>query len=307
MITKDHHFELLPSVSATDGATFGIGLDVSLDENGFVPGSTDWGVQDTENSQSGVTAFGRDRLLGPVWNWQLHVNRTSEAEALATLRSFRTAWHWLDGRSTPGKVTALRFQLDGKKRRIYGRPRRFEAPPDNRILSGYVPVSVDFKCVDGFIYDDTMTEVVLQLGQNLEDEGVDSGGGFVFPATFPVNTLPVTNRQSQLVVGGDAPAYPILRFTANSGPLINPGFVSTDWRIDLEYTIPSGSYVEIDTRPWAMTVLLNGSASVAGRVGKRQRMSKMRFKPGRFEGKMVGSSTGVATCSVKWAPTYNSY
>jgi len=33
----------------------------------------------------------------------------------------------------------------------------------------------------------------------------------------------------------------------------------------------------------------------------------MRFEPGRFEAKFVGSSSGVATCSVKWANTHNSY
>jgi len=307
VITQDHQFELLPSVGATTGAAFGIGLPISLDHDGFAPGSTDWAVQDSENPQNGTTAFGRDKLLGPVWNWQLHVNRDDETQALSSLRSFRTAWHWLDGRSTPGKVTALRFRLDGKLRRIYGRPRRFEAPPDNRILGGYVPVSVDFKCVDGFVYDDTMTEVTMQLGQDIEDEGVDSGGGFVFPATFPSNLLPPTRRQSQLVVGGDAPAYPIIRFTANSSPLVNPGFVTAGWRIDLTHTLQTGQYIEIDTRPWAMTALLNGSSGVAGKIGRRQRMDKMRFMPGRFEGKFVGTSTGVATCSVKWASTYNSY
>lgn len=307
MIDQDHHFELLPDVTATDGAAFGIGLGIALDAEGFAPGSTDWATQDSENSQNGTTAFGRDRLLGPVWNWQLHANGETEAEALAHTRAFRAAWHWLRGRDTPGAVTALRFQLEGEQRRIYGRPRRFEAPPDNKILGGYIPISVDFKCVDGFIYDDVMQSVAMQLGEDLEDEGIDTGGGFVFPLTFPVVTLPPTRRQTQVEVGGDAPAYPIIRFFAQVGALANPGFITDDWRIDLDYTIPVGQYVEIDTRPWAMTVLLNGNTSIAGHIGRRQRMSKMRLEPGRFEGRFVGSSSGVATCSIQWARTFNSY
>lgn len=306
MITEDFHFELLPTIDATDGAPFGIGLEVGLDDTGFAPGSTDWAVQDGTNSQNGVTSFGRDRLTGPSWSWQLHVNRSNTEEALATLRAFRTAWHWLHGRDTPGMVTALRFQLEGEQRRIYGRPRRFEAPPDNKILGGYVPVSVDFKCADGFVYDDVMKSVTVQLGQALEDENVDDGGGFVFPVTFPTVTLPPTRQQTQVNIGGDAPAYPIIRF---DGPVVNPGFITNGWALTLDYTIPAGQFVEIDTRPWRMTALLNNhpDASVAGFLGRRQRMSQIRFQPGRFEGKFIGFSSGVATCTIRWASTYNSY
>jgi len=304
VINKDFHFELLPEVDATDGAAFGIGLHMGLDENGFAPGSTDWAVQDSENSQNGSTAFGRDRLLGPVWSWQLHVNRSSTAEALETLRAFKKAWTAMHIRDVPGKVIPLRFQLEGEQRRIYGRPRRFEAPPDNRILGGYVPVSIDFKCTDGFVYSDTMESVTLRLGQGIEDEGADSGGGFVFPVTWPVTPMPPTRQQSVVLIEGDEPAYPIIRF---DGPVFNPGFIYEDWRLDFDYNLPAGQYIEVDTRPWVNTILLNGNASIAGKIGARQRLSKMRLTPGRFNARFVGSSDGSATCTVRWASTHNSY
>lgn len=305
MIDRDKNFELLPTVDAADGAVFGIGQHVSLDENGFAPGSTDWAVQDSENSQDGTTAFGRERLLGPSWTWQLHVNRDDEEGALETLRSFRTAWHWLHGRDTPGMVTALRYQLNGERRRIYGRPRRFEAPPDNKILSGYVPVSVDFKCVDGFTYDDEDKAVTLLLGQDLEDEGVDSGGGFIFPVIFPAVLHPPTRKTEFLSVGGDAPAEPVIRFW---GPVQDPGLVTDEWTLRLhDLYIPEGQYVEIDLRPWARTVLLNGTTSVAGRLGRRQRLNKIRFAPGRFEARYIGWSPSMSTCEVRWAAKWNSW
>lgn len=305
MIDRDFNFELLPDVDADNGAVFGIHQNVSLDENGFVPGSTDWAAQDSENSQDGTTAFGRDRLLGPTWSWQLHVNRAAPDEALESLRSFRSAWHWLHGRDTPGKVTALRYQLNGQQRRIYGRPRRFEAPPDNRILGGYVPVSVDFKCVDGFTYDDTEKQVSLLLGMDLEDEGVDTGGGFIFPVIFPAVTLPPTRKIEQLEVGGEVPTEPVIRFW---GPVQDPGLVTDEWTLRLhDLWIPEGQYVDIDLRPWARTVLLNGTASVAGRLGRRQRLNKVRFHPGRFEAKYVGWSPSMSTCDIRWAPKWNSY
>lgn len=304
MILKDYNFELLPSEDATDGFVFGIGAEVSLDEDGFAPGSTDWAVQDSEDETRGTTLFGRDRLLGATWNWQLHVNRGDATQARDTLGRFRTAWHALHIRDTPGLVLPLRYKMEGgEARRIYGRPRRFEAPPSNLILSGYVPVSVDFKCVDGFTYADTMTEVTMALGQDLVDPTQDTGGGFVFPAILPVVTLPPTQQRQQVVVDGDAPAYPIVRF---DGPVVNPALVTDEWTLSLDYTIPAGQYVEIDLRPWVQTVLLNGSTSIAGRLGRRQRLSKIAFAPGRFEAKYTGFSSSSSTCSVKWAATYNS-
>lgn len=303
MIDKDYHFEILPNEGTGDGVPFGIGLDVSLDAEGFAPGSTDWAVQDAEDPSSGVTMFGRDRLLGPVWNWQLHVNRTDADEAIETLGVFKTAWRALHIRNTPGAVVALRYRVGGRTRRIYGRPRRFEAPPTNQILSGYVPVSVDFKCVDDFTYEDQETTVTLSLGEDLEDPTQDTGGGFIFPVTFPVATLPPTRERIQVSVGGDAPTYPIVRF---NGPVVDPRLVTDDWTLSLGYTIPAGQYVEIDTRPWRQTVMLNGATSVAGRLGRRQRLSKVYFNPGRFEAKYVGFSSSSSTCVVRWAAAHNS-
>jgi hypothetical protein len=304
MLTKNFNFELLPSVSATDGALFGIGQDVSLDDGGFTPGSTDWATQDSESSQTGVTNFGRERLLGPTWAWSLHVNRTSTAEALATLRSFRAAWHALHIRDTPGLVIPLRYQLEGVRRRIYGRPRRFDAPPENRILGGYIPITCDFKCVDGFTYDDEMSSATMLIGGEFEEgSDVDSGGGFVFPVTFPQDTLVPTQRQTQLLVQGDAPTYPIVTF---NGPVANPELVTDDWRLSLNLTLADGDQVVIDTRPWKTTAILNGTASVGGLLGRRTRMDKLALPLGRFEARFNGTSSGSATCTVQWASTWNS-
>lgn len=302
MIDREYNFELLPSAIATDGELFGIGQNVSLDDGGFAPGSTDWAVQDSESSQSGTTNFGRDRLLGPTWSWQLHVNRTNASEARASLGAFRKAWHALHIRDTPGAVLPLRYQLEAEDgvRRIYGRPRRFEAPPDNRILSGYVPVSVDFKCVDAFSYSDVMDAVTVSLG---EEEEFDTIGGFIFPLTFPYNTLPTYSRTDQVIVGGDAPAHPIIRF---NGPISNPTLETDDWTVKLTLELNADQYVEVDTRPWANTVLRNGNASVAGSLGRKTRMHNIVFQPGTTEIRYSGFSTTSSTCEIRWASTWNS-
>lgn len=303
MIDRDHTFEILPSETATDGIPFGIGHDVSVDAEGFTPGSTDWAVQDAEDSTTGVTLFGRDRLVGPTWNWQAHVNRQDVVQAVATLEVFKSAWQALHIRETPGAMLPIRYQIAGRQRRIYGRPRRFEAPPSNLILSGYIPVSMDFKCVDGFTYDDVMDEVVIGINSSMNDPGVDSGGGWIFPVTFPYVPLPPVRQDRQIVVGGTTAARPIVRF---DGPVVNPTLTTNGWTLTVEYNLPAGQYIEVDTRPWRQTVLLNGTTSLAGLVGRRTRMSRLRLDPGRLTARYAGFSSSTSTCRIRWANTWQS-
>ena len=298
---REHQFELLPSVDATEGFVFGIGAEVSLDENGFAPGADEWTGQDNQGTQ-GQTLFGRDVLTGPSWGWDLHVNRSDVDGALDTLGRFKTAWRAMHIRNTPGAQVALRYRIAGRTRRIYGRPRRFDAPPNNQILSGFVPVGVDFKAVDAYTYDDEISTATLTLGGGGSDP--NSSGGLEFPVTFPLVSEPGEGNTSQVLVGGDAETHPIVRF---NGPVSNPSLTADDWTLGLTMDIPDGQYVEVDTRVWANTVMLNGNASVAGKLGRRDRLDKVVLRPGRPSFVFRGySSNGTATCQVSWANAHNS-
>lgn len=298
-ILKDHQFELLPSLSAADGQLFGIGSDVSLNDEGFHPPDDDWTVEDDANPRRGGTAFGRDVLNGPTWGWDLHVNRDDEAGALETLAAFKTAWRALTIRSTPGAVLPIRYQLDGRVRRIFGRPRRYSGQPDNRILTGYVPITVDFACSDSYTYDDQETSLSLT-------PLIGSKGGFVFPTVFPTTTLPVASVSDQAVVGGDAPTYPVVTF---NGPVTTPSLQTDAWTLQLNRSIAAGDSVVVDLRPWAMTALLNGTSSVAGDLlrGRGQYLSDMKLEPGRTDIIFrAAASSGAGTCTVRWRSAWNS-
>ncbi len=299
-VLDEMQFELLPSEDAESGEPFGIGLPVSVDDGGFVPGATEWAIQDTESPTRGTTSYGRDRLLGPTWAWQLHVNESDIPSARATLSKFAAAWRAMHIRETPGAVIPLRYWLGGQARRIYGRPRRLDAPPDNLILGGFIPISVDFRAVDGFIYDDEPGVLTLGLSQG------GSEGGFLFPTVFPTTTDPVGLTVAQAVVGGDAPTYPVVRF---NGPVTNPQLISDAWTISLiGVNIPTGQYVDVDTRPWKLTAMLNGTSSVAGSLARRTRMVDMKLWPGRAELIYRGtSSSGSSTCEVRWNSAYHSF
>jgi hypothetical protein len=294
---NEMQFEILPTAEADEGIPFGIGLDVSVDSDGFKPGGPSWYAEDSENPMNGSTSFGRDHLVGPSWQWALHVNRDAVETAVESLEDLSAAWQAPMIRDEPGAVLAIRYQLAGRTRRIFGRPRRFEYSPSNLILGGFVPIDADFKCVDARTYDDIEQTARLDLH-------TESAGGLVLPVTLPFNTLPPGNQDGQIHVDGNAETYPIIRF---EGPVVKPGLECNEWAVSLDMTLADGEYVEIDCRPWAQTVLFNGSTSVAGALGRRQWLSRMKFNPGNRDLKFTGFASSVATaCEVRWRPAWTS-
>jgi hypothetical protein len=302
---SDYQFEVLPSEGASDGVVFGIGSASGIDmvDGGFIPGDDDWTNDDNEDSIHGGMRFGRDRLKGPVHGFDLFTNLTDESSALAALSSFKTAWRTLSIRQSPSDVIPVRYRLNGRERRFYGRPRRFSAPPSNLAQGGYIPITTDFQAADAFFYDDAEQGVSLTL-----NNVGDYTGGFIFPAVFPLVPLPLGTDLVQAVVGGEAPAYPVIRI---NGPVTNPRVETDDWSVELTISLGALDYVEIDTRPWKRTVLKNGNQNAAGSLSANRRLylSDVVLQPGSqpqlsFWG---NSASGAPTCTVSWRNTYNSY
>lgn len=298
---KDHQFEILPDTDAQDGLVFGIGARISVDgEGGFDPGETEWTTQDQQNTRRGVRGFGRD-VRGPkTWLWQSHINEEDVETAVATLEDFASAWSPLDLALEPGKQTALRYRLAGRDRRVFGRPRRFAAPPSNRILNGYVPVTHDFALVDSHTYDDIESMVRIPYATGA------TGGGWSFPTTFPIVTQPSDGTgDEQLSVGGTARAYPVIRFL---GPWTNPVIVADNWNLRWKGAIPANTWVEIDTRPWALTVLNQDGASRVGGLDRRTWLEDIWFAPkSKPQIHLSGSAaSGDAACEIRWRNTWNS-
>jgi hypothetical protein len=94
------------------------------------------------------------------------------------------------------------------------------------------------------------------------------------------------------------------------GPITNPSVTITGlWTLALAATIAAGDVVTIDTRPWARTVLRNGSAtaSLAGSLTRTSaRLSGASIPPGTYECVLRGTDgTGTASASVTWRETYS--
>lgn len=291
----DHQFELLGE-DDDEGVAFGIGLGVSCDASGFDPGSNDWLIQDQDDPFSGATRMGRDVRTGSTFTWSLHVNTTAEDEALDALDALADAWA-PEGLGS-AEVMVLRYRVAGRSRRVYGRPRRFAYTPDNRILGGMIPVTADFKRVDPLFYDDSPESITLGLAYA-------SAGGFIFPVTFPVMTLPGGFHPGEAYVSGRRRTWPIIRL---DGPLTAPQVQTADWTLDMpNLTLNEGHYVEIDTRPWKRTIMLDGTSSIPGAVSVKTRLRDLSLAPGHQSFGFRGiSGTGTGSATISWYPAYPS-
>lgn len=296
---NDHQFEIIPSAEGNNGYVFGIGAEISVSGDGFDPGENEWVTQDVQNSRRGIKAFGRDVLSAKTWVWSSHTDRASVKEAVATLDDFSAAWMPDALVRNPGALASIRYRLAGRERRVFGRPRRYAAPPTNLILTGYVPITHDFECVDSYTYDDQQSSVVVPFNSDA------SGGGFVLPAAMPILTMASGNVTSQIYIGGNARCYPVIRF---NGPWTNPQFITEDWTLRWSGSIADGNWVEIDTRPWALTIKNNFGASVPEGLDRRTWLEDCWFAPNAQPQFTLGGVApgGGASANIRWRGTWTS-
>lgn len=294
-VLEDHQFEILETEDSSAGVPFGIGHPIHCAADGFDPGTSDWITQDTDNPYTGATMLGRDVRKGSTFTWSLFVNADSEETGAAALGQLANAWVGAD--KLPGVVSVLRYAMAGRTRRVYGRARRWAQTLDNRILSGMIPITCDFQRVTPLFFGDGLESDTLDLV-------AESTGGIVYPVVYPITSLPSGSNEGEVFVGGSAKTYPVIRF---NGPVTNPELITSAWTLKLNTTILEDDWIEIDTRPWVMTVRRKSGASVAGLVDPRLSLSKIMLTPGNQSFAFRGSSvTMTATCVINRHAAYAS-
>jgi hypothetical protein len=289
MPSRDYNFSL-------DGLDFGIGQAITVEE--FDPGSFDLRTQDADNPVGDGKLFGRDWFGPPTWTFGLSVDASDDASALATLSSLAKVWRGDGVRGTPGSVLPLTYQLAGRQRRVYGRPRKWAAPPTNRMLQGYIPVTCDFALADTGIYDETQFSQIVSIVPA-------TPGGFVTPLVAPISTLTGGQRSGFVTVTGDLPTWPTIQIR---GPIVNPWVgVQGGWRLDFTTNVGANELIQVDPRPWVMSVTRTGGGSAAGTMSPKTRLSDIQIPTGTTEILFGGTdSTGTARCTVYWRPAWAS-
>jgi hypothetical protein len=283
-IVRDYNFSL-------GGVEFGIREPITVES--FDPGAASWRTQDATNPLGDGTIFGMDYIDPPVWAFELSTYDTIEAgPALAAIAPLAQKWRGVGLTDTLGRVTPLTYRLAGRQRRVYGRPRRWQAAMDNRLLTGYVAVNADFQCADHLHYDE------LELSTNV-DMVPAYRGGVVTPLITPMTTVAGGHRDGFVTVGGDTPTRDItIRI---NGPITNPWVDTGGFRLQLNLSLLSGQYVVIRPQPWEMTIMRNGVGSVAGALSKGARLSDIALHPGTTEITFGGiDPTASSSCTISW-------
>ncbi len=279
---------------------FGVGHPIVVKT--FDPSGFEVRNQDAPAPVGDSMLFGVDRHTPPVWSWVMYpgpATRTAAA-ALALVDSLQAVWEADDTRSEAGAVVALRYAVGGRTRRVYGRPRRFAAPPD-LIHLGRMAIIADFQLAETVSYDD----LEESSGTLRMEAATITGTGFTFPIKFPLlsATIPPP-RAGQAVIRGTAPTWVTAQIT---GPVLNPWVQIGTRRYALTGAVSAGETLSLSGRSWDAGIRSSSGAYKPQMLDPRSRLSQLRFPPGIYTITFGGQDhTGTARASIRWRNAYRS-
>lgn len=273
------------------GVEFGGQFGKIIVEN-FDPGPFEIRGRDTERPQRDGDIPGRDQLGSANWAFDLATNRRTLTEALQTAGALEAAWKNPEVRLRPNRKAPLSYNIDGRWRRVYGRPDRFAGmKADVRAKRGVGIMTADFRVMDPTFYDEDEKTVTLDIVPA-------SSGGLTAPLTAPLTATGYGEPRAGFVYNaGDAPTPLKVTFT---GPVTDPWVRSTDgWEISLFGSIAYDQTITVDALEG--TVLRQDGAPMAGWLTRASRLSRAMLPPGQSELSFGGMDlTGTATAILSW-------
>lgn len=296
------------------GVTFGEGTRLVVENM-----TTDMGEvrnEDAENPYGDGALPGRDRLGVGSWEWEIATDADdfehgpgsprgpsglSGAQgivnALDLWESLHAAWRLPVREQEPEKLYPLTYVALGRKRRVYGRPRRADIPNGPSVLAqqGQARGALQFTLHDPYTYGDDPRQ--HQLSRIAPAPGV--GTRLPVRTPFQLGTMGGV-RPGVLNVGGTAPTPFIATF---HGPVINPFLIGPDWEIHLEGRILAGQSVSVDTRERRV---FRGMTNVRGALRRGSTLDG-RLQPGLTEVTYGGTDeTNTSKVILTWHPAYYS-
>ncbi|MFZ3475361.1 phage distal tail protein [Streptomyces sp. 4.24] len=292
-VLKDHQHEL-------GGIVIGTGTPVPIAAIEGL-GRPDVRTGDVEPPHGDGIWLGADYYAGRTVRIDAAIKTPGDqAAALDLLGALQRAHDDPKLRLTGGATTDLRLKFPGRPVRVLqGRLRKLE-PDLTTLVHGWVPLDIEFLAADPLFYGEDTQQTVLPLG-------MISDGGFVAPVVAPivVNPGPDANRRpGWITVDGATPAWPVLRVT---GPCSNPSIthIQTGRVLQLNATIDSGDWIEIDTRPTWRSVLRRNGGNAAPLLSARSRIDTFVLPTGRSELRWQAMDpTNTAQLTVSWRPAW---
>ena len=212
-------------------------------------------TSDLENPIYDDTYAGVDFYRGPTWTFEFIIEGSSEIDVLDNLDRVKAVWRDPKYKQA-GVTTELAFTVAGRRRIVYGRPRRFAENDQRTSQQGYISVLAEFQLMDPLQYNgapndgwdltrlDSVPPDTRGLEEYLTEDGLttDLGSGV---------------RDGQLgVVAGTAPTP--FRATIY-GPISQPGITINGKKYAFDINLSASQRLVIDSRTGE--VLLNNSKS----------------------------------------------
>lgn len=239
--------------------------------------------------------FGRDYERSRDITFDLQVLTTGSASD--ALDSLYASWRDSSIRKTPGRTVVLKWQRDGRIRRVYGRPRGLKATTGS-VKRGWVPCTALFTARDPYFYADTEEQTTIPLVP-------PSATGLLVPAQAPFRLVGESSGQGTVTVDGHEPAPLRLRIY---GPITDPTVtVVSEWEVTLRGSIASDDWVEVDALEH--TIVSKFNVNWAGNITARSRhLEDIALEPGQHSVTLTGTDpTGTSSVDVFHRTTYLSF
>lgn len=283
-----------------DGSISLNGLTVQ-DFTDIVLTSMDPGVESVETSDIPNPVFddvymGVDMFRPPTWTFGIDVKGGTQAEMLANVGKVKQAWRNPDTAKRGGATTELHYQIAGRERLVYGRPRRFASNPTSRIWERGAAIDCDFQLSDPLHYEAGWRNEKLTIVPP-EIRGLKE------PLKEPLSTMSGAIRQGIIEdTDGDAPTPFLIDI---HGPIVNPWVSINGHRYGLRMTLGENQWLRIDSREG---VASEGGRSILSLMDDRIRLKGVRLPPNRQVEVSFGGidPTGRANATYWWRPAYYS-
>lgn len=289
MATLEHEqFEL-------DGYVFGRLCPVNVE-------SVEWGSPeirqvDSNRPREDGRRFGRDQRGGRTLSFSLFTMGT-DINAMTDLDELAARWDAAAIRAESGAVSVLRWNIGGRSRKVWGRPRQISADP-HYFFQGKVMITADFETVDHLFYADGVQSTSVSIAP-------PPVGGMTAPLTDPLIGTQAGQVQGRVFVTGSTPAWLTTRIY---GPILRPEIsVGGSWSATLNVDLRNDEYIDISPIPWDRKVRKNGKENASGTLtSDSQRLSQMLITPGQHEVVLRGTDpTGKASAVFSWLSAYHS-
>lgn len=274
----------------------GESLDEELMVRVFEPGAINRHVGDKRRPQRHGMMAGKDFLTDATWAWGISARGNNLTEVLAADAKLSAAWTPPE-LLMPGVMVPLDYEIDGRWRRVYGRPGNYQGvTPDFIADSGIGHIDCEFRVMDTRFFSGDEHSARLTIVPA-------TTGGLMAPLVAPLSTVRSSAPRVGIVLNAGVLETPLT--VDFRGPVTNPYIkAAAGWEVRLNATLAYDEIVTVDA--FNGTITRNGNPAPA-LLTRSSRLSSVVLPPGYSDITFGGTDlTGTATATLRWRDAHTS-